>query len=456
MRPHLRVLTSLCVSGLLGGTLHSSLAAQGSITVVDNPGGGQYVYGPIAQGASERAVVVDMLGRIHKRFGESPKVGRVLRDKTGQSLSAFFDVSKGGPGGAPVSGMIILSEPRGRQGTAAVLYDVSKRFPTTAGQMLRSLNGVAAAVAPGNPVAANASTSSAPVKITGVAAKLTQTTFPDGSGSVGLPDGWRITEGMGGYALIEGPKGEWVILSRGFAAWDPRNPQTQQMMRAGPLPGNYVALAYGTDPTKAYLSIVAQAAAKQHRQVPTVQITEAKPVTGPDGVPLTVLTGEMDRHDGAGNRALIVQFYDHMGQPNAQGTWFLVLFQFLIPKPLLEQERATLAAIRRSYRENGAVIQSQNQEGLRRARMSFEASQAANRANQAAFESRQESQRTADESQGKRNQAFSNYLLDQTAITDTRTGEQGTVSNGYAQSLMQANSNFQEVPTEDLLKGVTW
>ncbi len=456
MRPHQQILRSLCVTTLLGVTLRSSLSAQNSIRVVDNPGGGQYVYGPIADGASERAVVVDMLARIHKRFGEAPKVGRVLRDKRGQSLSAFFDVSKGGPGGAPVSGMIILSEPRGRQGTAAVLYDVSKRFPTTAGQMLRSLNGVVGSGGPGNGAVANASTSSAPVKITGVAAKLTQTNFPDGSGSVGLPEGWRITEGMGGYALIEGPKGEWVILSRGFSAWDPRNPLTQQMMRAGPMPGNYVALAYGTDPTKAYLSIVAQAAAKQHRQVPTVQINEAKPVTGPDGVPLTVLTGGMDRHDGAGNRELIVQFYDHMGQPDRQGTWFLVLFQFLIPKPLLEQERATLVAIRRSYRENGAVIQSQNQEGLRRARISFEASQAANQANQAAFQSRMDQQHAVDESQGKRNQAFSNYLLDNTAVVDTRTGEQGTVSNGYAQSLMQANSNFQEVPTEDLLKGVTW
>ncbi|MEO8635727.1 MAG: hypothetical protein ABI587_10670, partial [Gemmatimonadales bacterium] len=62
----------------------------------------------------------------------------------------------------------------------------------------------------------------------------------------------------------------------------------------------------------------------------------------------------------------------------------------------------------------------------------------------------------AGDSQGKRNQAFDNYLLDQTAITDTRTGAQGTVSNAYANSLMRADPNFQEVPTEDLLKGVTW
>jgi len=62
----------------------------------------------------------------------------------------------------------------------------------------------------------------------------------------------------------------------------------------------------------------------------------------------------------------------------------------------------------------------------------------------------------AAESQGKRSQAFSNYLLDNTAIMDTRTGEQSTVSNAYAWSLLQHDPNFQEVPTDDLLKGVTW
>ena len=131
--------------------LPTVVAAQGAITVVDNPGGGQYVYGPIAEGASERAVMVDMLGRIHQRFGGSPKVGRVLRDRTDQSLAAFFDTRAGAPGGGPVSGMIILSEPRGRPGTAAVIYDMSKRFPTTAGQMLRRLNGITG----GSPTAEN-------------------------------------------------------------------------------------------------------------------------------------------------------------------------------------------------------------------------------------------------------------------------------------------------------------
>lgn len=105
--------------------------------------------------------------------------------------------------------------------------------------------------------------------------------------------------------MAQGRKGERVIFSRGFSMLDPRNPQTQNMMRMGPLPGMYIAAAYGTEPSKLY-------------------------------------------------------------------------------------------------------------------------------------------------------QAFSNYLLDQTAITDTRTGEQGTVSNAYAHSLLQHNSNFQEVPTEDLIKDVTY
>lgn len=50
--------------------------------------------------------------------------------------------------------------------------------------------------------------------------------------------------------MVQGPKGERVIFSRGFSMLDPRNPQTQNMMRMGPLPGMYIAAAYGTEPSK--------------------------------------------------------------------------------------------------------------------------------------------------------------------------------------------------------------
>lgn len=463
----LRPLNALLPGLILGLLLPTAAAAQGALTVVDNPGGGQYVYGPIAEGASERAVVVDMLARIHKRFGDSPRVGRVLRNKSGQSLAAFFDTRTGAPGGGPVSGMIILSEPRGAPGTAAVLYDVSNRFPKTAGQMLRSLQaatgGAAASARPAqsqNPPSPARSAASPPG--TGTAQPLEFTPFPDGTGSVGLPAGWRLLEAGHGGAIARGPRGEQVVLSRTFNAVDPRNPAGQQMIRTMGLPGSMVAIPYGGDPMQAYLSAVKQMAEKQHRQPPALNVTSAGQQKGPDGYPFTVLNGDVDLHDGQGARDITVHEYV-MGQPDQRGNWGLIVFSFIVPKGEMPKYQATMKAIRYSFRQNGQAMQGQDQAALARQKAAFDASQRLNQARNQAFDAHMQAldQASADraaagDEQGKRNQAFSNYLLDRTAITDTRTGAQGTVSSGYATSLIQADPNFQEVPTEDLLKGVTW
>jgi hypothetical protein len=437
------------------------VVAQGALTVVDNPGGGQYVYGPIAAGASERAVVVDMLTRIHHRFGDSPRVGRVLRNSAGQSLAAFFDVRTGAPGGGPVSGMIILSEPQGRPGMAAVLYDESQRFPATAGQMLK---GLAAATGGGSgPSAAGPRASSdaaggngsMPYHATAPAASLTDARFPDGSGSVGLPAGWNIAEAYQGYAMLKGPRGEVVILSRYFPVEDPRNPRTARLIQTTGLPGSYLAIPYGTDPTRTYLTLVEQVARKQRRQPAEVRIVSAERKKAPGGADFFAIAAQADAHDGVGMRDLLVQLYP-LAPFDAAGNWSLILFQFSVPQGEMNRQLATFSEMRKSYRLNAQVIQGETQAGIARQKAWFNAQQSAMKANQDAFQSRLDQQAAADASQGKRNQAFSNYLLDQTAITDTRTGAQGTVSNAYAWSLMRHDSHFQEVPTEDLLKGVTW
>ncbi len=451
----------------LGLLIPAAAAAQGSITMVDNPGGGQYVYGPIAEGASERAVIADMLGRIHQKFGDSPKVGRVLRNKTGESLAAFWDTRTGAPGGGPVSGMIILSEPKGGHGTAAVIYDISKRFPTTAGQMLHRLNGITGgSPAAENPASVKQATGAAPrapaMAATGTAEPLQFTPFPDGTGSVGLPAGWRIVESAHGGAIARGPRGEQVVLSRTFNAVDPRYPAAQQMIRTMGMPGSMVAVQYGMDPTQSYLSAVNQMAQKQHREPPAINIASVDQQKGPDGFPFAVLNGDVDLHDGQGVRDITVHEYE-MGKPDQQGNWGLVVFAFIVPRGEMPKYQATMKAIRYSFRQNGQAMQGQDQAALARQKAAFDASQQLNQARNQAFDAHMKSldQASADraaagDSQGKRNQAFDNYLLDRTAITDTRTGAQGTVSNAYAQSLIHNDPHFEEVPTEDLLKGVTW
>ena len=73
------------------------------------------------------------------------------------------------------------------------------------------------------------------------------------------------------------------------------------------------------------------------------------------------------------------------------------------------------------------------------------------------FRSHQQAYNNQQESQDKRSQAFSNYLLDQTVVQDNQRNERGTVYNQYADSLVKADPNrFQYVNTQDFLKGIDY
>ena len=111
-----------------------------------------------------------------------------------------------------------------------------------------------------------------PVKATAPAQKLTQTNFPDGSGSVGLPAGWKITNAREGDITAQGPKGEKMRFGMAQQAIDYSNPQSRALGRGpgGTAPGNYVAIPFGTPGDVAYKQVLAQLGQKLRKPVPTI------------------------------------------------------------------------------------------------------------------------------------------------------------------------------------------
>ena len=75
----------------------------------------------------------------------------------------------------------------------------------------------------------------------------------------------------------------------------------------------------------------------------------------------------------------------------------------------------------------------------------------------AANDAHNASVQAAWDSQDRRNQNFSNYLLDQTVVQDNNTGAYGAVWNQYADSLVKNDPNrYQYVQTPDFLKGIDY
>ncbi len=84
--------------------------------------------------------------------------------------------------------------PSGSKPAAAVIYDEAARFGKTMNPMMKKLNEVWHMDTTPQPAGAAGSAKAAPV------AQLRQTAFPDNSGSIGLPAGWK-TE----LAAVEAP-----------------------------------------------------------------------------------------------------------------------------------------------------------------------------------------------------------------------------------------------------------
>ncbi|HEY3674568.1 MAG TPA: hypothetical protein VGK84_01120, partial [Candidatus Tumulicola sp.] len=120
----------------------------------------------------------------------------------------------------------------------------------------------------------------------------------------------------------------------------------------------------------------------------------------------------------------------------------------------------TANAVLSSVRINFGAVAAQ-QDAIRQsfARL-FDSEIASDRAQDAARQERTDealaSDRAAQEGMHKDAVAMENYSLDRAVVVDTSTGVHSTVSSGFAEALVQGNSNYQQVPAADLLRGVDY
>ena len=97
-------------------------AGQSGLTTVNNPTGGQFVYGSLPGQSSKKDALVFMLHMVHTHFGDKPLIGKLLQSRDGGSLATFFTLNAQTMGGRPLAGLVIISTPRNGTPQAAVLY----------------------------------------------------------------------------------------------------------------------------------------------------------------------------------------------------------------------------------------------------------------------------------------------------------------------------------------------
>lgn len=380
--------------------------------VINNPGGGAMALTDYPGMSPDQALIASIQS-VQQVFKDKPRLGTLLRQTNDGTLAMFFEVHAKNEDQRPRRGLILVA-PGCR---AAILVDYPERFSQSGNQMLKSLYGGPGAVQPqGN--------------------QLIPTTFPDGSASMSLLPGWRVVHSDMGQGILAGPNGEVMTVYLVYWMADP-----------GAGLGAY-PYASRNDLADAWMRGMAARCQRTGSPVPTMQITNQVPHPN-----YTDLEGFIDLHDGVGTRVLKA----HLKILDlGSGIWTVSATSVGIPQALAAQEMPAILTMVPTYRENAAVINAQAQQKHQAQLDWFSAQQAGYRAQQATGQAYVDGYWSRQDSQARSAQSFSNYILDNTVITDGQ-GRHGTFSNAAADALVQAYpGQFQVVNTADYLKSVDY
>ncbi len=223
---------------------------------------------------------------------------------------------------------------------------------------------------------------------------LTTYRFPDGTGTVGLAQGWRTTAqtAMQGFA-INGPGDARVAIGIAYSVYAPPGPGLPTAL-VGPLVGPADALR-GLAPQLSRLNMQQGGPALAIDGI-TVRAAAKAGIPGGRAATLSYNVTESGKGPQKHYRALATI----ETAPNGQGLWMMFVNEVRAPDARFDRDLPVMLQIATSFRENAAVINQTSQQNLRASNESFEAYQQAQREKSAAFD-----QQIADNEAASRNRA---------------------------------------------------
>ncbi len=432
---------------------------QSAVKTVDNPKGGKIVYGPVAGQTTEAGAMGAVLRKLHNQYGDRPQVGKVFQVRGTKSVAAFFTLVKRNQGNGKLAGMVIVSKVSGDHVEAAVMTDDASRFGSTINPMLTKL------LKEWKP--ASDLRAARPAAAASQPASLHPYTLSDRSASVSLPDGWKI-EGSSqmGTIYADGPNGEGAELGYPYGVMDTNNAAVQRTMntlRQGGLRNTSYARAlyypYGGDLAKAFVDLNHMLSRTAGKAPVTYNISGNTPVQAPAPLRCVHLTGGLDVHDGKGMKEMNTVFCT--SPPGRFGGYMDIATIVSVPLAVAPRERATVGAIMASFNVDQGVTRQQAGSIAAPAiraihEIGRQSAQAAANAHAAEDVHNRGVEKMWDE-RDKGNQAFSNYLLEQTVIQDNYTNTHSTEWNDTADELVKRNPDrYEYVPTPNFWKGVDY
>jgi hypothetical protein len=392
---------------------------------------------------------------VHTQFGDRPRISRFFQARGSNTVATFFQVNLNGQPSRPVAGLVIVSMPPRGAPTVGIAYDDAGRFRTSGPMLLQVLNAASQAQSAVGP-AANAGP--IPPQARGPAQPLHRVGFSDGSGSIGLPSGWRLISSGAGAAQARGPNGEMVAMGALYQGiLDPRSPGAEASARFAAMSHRPVLVcAYGQDLVRSFMNIIEQVDSQQGRPAPALRMIRQGPTpVSPYEANAVLVLADIDTRDGEG--VLTSSLRIGAMRPITPGHWAMTVSQVAAPKPLARAEWSTLEAIAASYSQNGQVIAAQTQRVVAQIQDEGETSRNLAAQRSAAFDQYNQALDANRNAQDRSNQDFSNYLRGQTVVQDSDRGAHGTMDYAQADALVKLRPDrYQYVQSPDFLKGIDY
>ena len=171
--------------------------------------------------------------------------------------------------------------------------------------------------------------------------KLKTTEFPDGTGTIGIPDGWRLDGAYRGTCGCKSDNGAGLIMGMGTPILRPDNPVAQMPETPMNIPRAKVG-----DLSGAIRSILEKGGAR----VKSLRSRPA-PAASP-GVPALYYLYEYQKPDGKLISSL--GYFTTLGYPDSSPYWQLYNSYVYAPSATFMRDLPTMMAIWNTWRPNGA------------------------------------------------------------------------------------------------------
>jgi hypothetical protein len=306
--------------------------------------------------------------------------------------------------------------------------------------------------------AANSGSGNATAVVADAKVNLQTYSFPDGTGTVGVPDGWTCDSQTIGNSAVKGPADQIVGMDLAGIVDVPGGQSLRMLQMGGGNPASALVAPWSPDPATALQNLL--------DAINRIQQTRGGPITTVDQVisqqPRPVGPGMQNGHaavielaltrttNGVAKKLHSIQLFAIYTFNGGQDTWCYYGSEEMAPEETFKQDLPVMNEIYDSLKENAAAINAKGAAEQQQANQIVQQTQQMTANTDATIAQMQNAQLQSDKSFADVDEGIRGYR----EVYDTQTGDQADVNLGDVDGVVNALNEgdpgrYVQVPLRD-------